>query len=72
MTSLLEKVVHRASSFAQEEQDRLAGILLEEIVAEERWNSSFRENADKLGAFADQALTDFNSGFTEKLSGDKL
>lgn len=56
MTELLEKAFAEASKLPQEAQDMLARLLLDDLVAEEKWDAAFAQSQDKLALLADEAL----------------
>ncbi len=67
MTELLEKAFFEASKLPQEAQDMLAKMLLDDLVAEEKWDESFAKSQDKLAMLADEALAEHRAGKTKKL-----
>ncbi|MDQ1639935.1 MAG: hypothetical protein QOF62_3274 [Pyrinomonadaceae bacterium] len=66
MTKLLEKAFAEAASLPEEEQDRLARILLEDFAAEEKWDATFANSQEKLALLADEALAEFEKGETRR------
>ena len=58
MTGLLQKAFEIAAALPQEEQDRLARLLLAELESEQRWSELFDrpESEDLLERLADEAL----------------
>jgi hypothetical protein len=72
MTKLLQKAFDEASKLPEAEQDTLGRILLEELASERRWDELFAGSHDLLAELADQALTEYRAGRTEKLDPDKL
>jgi hypothetical protein len=72
VTQLLKKAFDQASQLPPEEQDALAGWLLEEIASEARWEKAFGGSADRLKALADEALQEAREGRTEELDPDRL
>jgi hypothetical protein len=67
MTELLEKAFAEASKLPQEAQDMLAQMLLDDLVAEEKWADAFAKSPDKLARLADEALADYRNGKTKAL-----
>ena len=51
----------------EEEQDRLARMLLEDFAAEEKWEYAFAHPQEKLALLADEALAEFEKGETRSL-----
>ena len=58
MTQLLQKAFERAAALPQEEQDRIARLLLEELETEPRLSEHFDrpESEELLERLADEAL----------------
>ena len=67
MTELLEKAFVEASKLPQEAQDMLAKMLLDDLAAEEKWDETFARSQDKLATLADEALAEYQSGWTKQL-----
>jgi hypothetical protein len=65
MTELLEKAFAEASKLPQEAQDMLARMLLDELVAEEKWDDAFAKSQSELAQLADEALDEYRSGKTK-------
>ena len=73
MTELLEKAFTEAAKLSAEEQDYLAGLILDELDAsDEAWDASFNRSRDLLRRMAAQALKDHREGRTEPLDPDSL
>ena len=73
MTDLLEKAFAEAAKLSAEEQDFLAGLILEELSAsDEAWDASFARSRDVLRRMAAQASKDRREGRTEPLDPDTL
>ncbi len=71
MTQLLQRAFHEASKLPEDEQDAFASLLLAELESERRWSESFAASQEKLGALADEALAEFESGKTLPLDLDR-
>lgn len=65
MTELLEKAFAEASKLPQEAQDMLARMLLDELVAEKKWDDAFAKSQNELARLADEALDEHKSGKTK-------
>ena len=72
MTKLLERAFTEASKLSEEEQEALAGWILEELASERSWSKAFAETKDALAHLADEALAEDNTGKTKELNPDKL
>ena len=72
MTRLLQEAFDQASKLPEAEQDALGRVLLEELASERRWEDLFAGSQDLLEELADQALTEHDTGRTEKLDPEKL
>lgn len=70
--TLLEQAIEKVRSLPQEEQDRFAVWILEELDDEERWMAQFAESQDFLAELADAALSEHLNGNTTPLDLDKL
>jgi len=68
MTKLLEKAFEEASSLSELEQNALARWLIDEILAEKKWEKTFAESEDLLEKLADQALAEHVEGKTKPLT----
>lgn len=67
MSKLLEKAFAEASKLPHEEQDALAAIVLDELASEKRWTEAFATSQDKLAKLAEEAVSEFKSGKTERI-----
>jgi hypothetical protein len=67
MTKLLEKAFAEAANLPEEEQDRLARMLLEDFAAEEKWEGAFASSQEKLALLADEALVEFEKNNSETI-----
>ena len=62
MTLLLEKAFTEAKKLGEDEQDALASVIIDEILAERKWDESFAKTQDTLERLADEALDDIALG----------
>ena len=67
MTHALVAAIAQAEKLPPEEQDVLAGILVEEIASEQRWSQSFASSEHVLEALATEALAELEAGKTRPL-----
>ncbi len=58
MTELLEKAFEKASTLPEVEQNALARWLIDEIIAEKRWEKTLADSEDLLDRLADEALAE--------------
>lgn len=74
MTGLLQKAFERAAVLSQDEQDRLACILLAEMESEQKWAEIFDrpESENLLERLADEVVAAHRTGQTEPLELDDL
>ncbi len=74
MTGLLQKAFERAATLPQDEQDRLACILLAEMESEQKWAEILDrpELEDLLERLADEAMAAHRTGQTEPLKFDDM
>ena len=72
MTKLLEKAFEEASKLSELEQNALARWLIDEIMAEKKWEKAFAESEDLLEKLADEALGEHAEGKTKPLDINQL
>lgn len=65
MTQLLEKAFAEASKLADEDQDFVAQIVLDELADEARWQEKFARSLPVLEKLADEALAEHARGETQ-------
>ncbi len=70
MTKLLEKAFNEASKLSSQEQDALAAIIIDELIAERRWEQAFDKSPDLLEKLANEALEEYHAGKTLPLDPD--
>ncbi len=62
MTKLLKQAFERMAALPDDEQDAIAGIVLEEIEDEARWRASFAKSQDALARLAKEARAEIARG----------
>lgn len=72
MTDLLKEVFEEISALPDQEQNRLALLVREEMLDELRWDSAFANSKDKLAKLAEQAKAAYEAGETEPLDLDAI
>jgi hypothetical protein len=72
MTQLLEKAFSEASALPEIQQNILARWIIDELLAEKKWDVLFSETEDELAALADEALSEYQQGKTQILNLDNL
>ena len=72
MTKLLEKAFSEVGKLSEEEQDRLAQLLLDELASEQKWDELFASSQDTLKTLADEALAEHRAGRTKPLVPEEL
>jgi len=72
MTQLLEKAFSQASLLPEIQQNMLAKWIIEELLAEKKWDMLFSESEDFLAGLADEALSEYEQGKTQLLNVDAL
>jgi len=72
MTKALKKAFEAASKLPDREQEELAAAILEELAADERWESTFAESQSMLKRLADEAVSEHRAGRSEALDPDAL
>jgi hypothetical protein len=72
MTQLLEKAFSEASMLPELQQNMLARWIIDELLAEKKWDLLFAETEDELAALADEALSEYEQGKTQIMNLDNL
>ena len=72
MTQLLEKAFSEASRLPDLQQNILARWIIDELLAEKKWDILFAETEDELSALADEALNEYKQGKTQLMNLDDL
>ena len=65
MTKLLEEACSAVSGLPEEDQNRIAGLIMEELISERRWAEEFSTSQEQLSKLADEALQEFKKGSTK-------
>ncbi|MCX6156811.1 MAG: hypothetical protein WCK13_05415 [Ignavibacteriota bacterium] len=65
MTTLLKKAIDKTSLLSEDEQNKIAQIILDEISDEDIWNEKFINSQEQLSILAEKALKDYKSGKTK-------
>ena len=71
MTQLLQKAFTEAAKLTDKEQDAFAGLLLEELASEKRWEKAFSSTEYQLAEMAKTALREFKAGETRSMNIDR-
>jgi hypothetical protein len=72
MTKLLNQALQEASKLPETQQNIIARWLLDELLAEKKWDSLFAESEDFLANLANDALNEHRTGNTKPLNLDEL
>jgi len=72
MTQLLEKAFSQASQLPELQQNIFAKWIMEELLAEKKWDCLFSESEDLLAELADEALSEYEQGKTRIMDVDAL
>ncbi|MGE0086029.1 MAG: hypothetical protein AB7S75_16595 [Desulfococcaceae bacterium] len=67
MTQLLEKAIREISKLPVTEQDVIAGIILDELLDEKKWDTAFAKSQDKLSKLAEKVRNDVREGKIRKM-----
>ena len=62
MTKLLKLAIERMTALPEDEQDAIAGMVLEEIEDEARWQASFAKSQGVLSRLADETRAEIARG----------
>lgn len=72
MTNALQKAFEMASRLPDRDQDVLAAAILQEVAADERWESAVAAAPGALERLADEAIEEHRAGRTRPLNPDAL
>jgi hypothetical protein len=72
MTQLLEKAFSQASQLPELQQNILAKWIMEELLAEKKWDTLFAESEELLAELANEALSEYEQGKTQVMNLDTL
>ena len=67
ITEALSSAIAAAAGLCVEDQNYLAGRIMEEIAEEQKWMDSFARSQDLLKSMADEALAEHERGETVPL-----
>ena len=62
MTQLLQRAIGEAQKLPDRDQNVIATLILEEMIAERKWDEAFAKSQNKLEALADEALAELHHG----------
>lgn len=62
MTPLLERAIEEIQKLSSPEQDAIAGVILDELADEKRWDEAFARSQEQLGRLAAKAWADIRAG----------
>jgi len=65
MTKLLKKAMDYVTGLPDDEQDAIAGIILDELEDEARWRASFAASQDTLARLAGEVKQEIAKGKVE-------
>ncbi len=72
MTQLLQRAFDEVRKLPDEQQDRIASWILDELEAEDKWAASLAASQDVLSQLADEALQEHQAGKTQTLDPKTL
>lgn len=72
MEQILEKAFKKASSLPEDERDAFAAFILEELKQEKKWDELYQKSTESIKALANEALSEYRKGQTDKLNPDSL
>lgn len=72
MNGTLKEAFEAASHLPDREQEQLAAVILDELAADERWQTALAGSQPTLERLAEEALVENRQGHTEPLDPDKL
>ncbi|MBI2302924.1 MAG: hypothetical protein HYU66_28800 [Armatimonadetes bacterium] len=72
MAPLLEQAYARIAMLPEQEQERVAALILEELDGDTRWDEAFAASAEALSRLGREALAEHRAGKTLPLDPDAL
>lgn len=72
MTRTLDNAIAKISALPEEDQERIARWLLDQLEDEEHWDKQFSASQDALKKLADEARAERAAGRTTELDPDRL
>jgi len=72
VTKLAAEAWEKLQELDDDQQDRLARIILDDIESDRRWDELFAKSQDFLGELAAEAKAEYEAGLTDELTPDKL
>lgn len=71
MVRSLQDAFNHIQGLPPQQQEEFAAFILEELKAEERWQSALSRGSDRLAAMAEEALGDYRRGETKPFESDR-
>ena len=68
MTTLLKKAIKKISDLPENEQDEIAGLILNEIEDDKNWYKKFKNSQNELLILADEARKENKNGKTKPMN----
>lgn len=62
MTNLLKQAIEKTSLLSEDEQNKIAQIILDEISDEDKWEAKFNNSQKELSILAEKAVKDYEAG----------
>jgi len=62
MTPLLERAIEEIQKLSTPDQDAIAGVILDELADERRWDEAFARSQEQLGRLAAKVREDIRAG----------
>ena len=62
MTPLLERAIEEIQKLSTPEQDAIAGVILDELADEKRWDEAFARSQEQLDRLAAKVREDIRAG----------
>lgn len=72
MTRRMQQAIERLRAIPENQQDRIAEFLLQELAEDERWADTTHEHAAKLKGLIETVLADDATGPGEPLDTERL
>jgi len=72
MTQKLQKVIEKLRSLPADKQDQMAGIVLQELEEDAKWEATTAKHRHNAAKLVEQVLEDEKQGRTKKLDPGSL
>ncbi len=72
MTQLLKQALERVQALSDEQQDRIASIIIKELEDDMLWEEAFANSQDELAKWEEQVQSVIQAGRFKKMDWDEI